>query len=390
MAASFLCYDRIFLDSFFEKIKPQGHLVTGMEPDDFLFVGGEFYYDDQWKTELPCFPAKDTIFLNGGKACLTVICDYLRDHNIRRVLLPAYLCPTIVDTFESCGLSCDYYNILPSFTIDIKDLERQLRDKQAIYFINYFGFAHSPSTLNYLSRLRRAGRILIEDNAQAGFLTDTTGDFAFNSMRKLCPFDGGYLKTEHDIKPYLTAYKGIENRRLPLIRQYRSQLRDYLFEDIGDRESLEALFEQAELFYVHDRVVLGDEQERQEIEHLDWSAIKQVRRQNYTSLLKSISGIIAISPIFPALQPGNMPLGLPVYVSNGLRDQLNEYLGENGIGLTIHWEDLLSDPRLNGNAIAVEMTRNILTLAIDQYTSQKQLNFLSLKLAEFFAGVSPS
>lgn len=359
-----------------------------MEPESFLFVGGEFYYNDQWKTTQPSFPTEGTIFLNGGKACLAVICDYLRDHGICRVLLPAYLCPTIVDTFESCGLSCDYYNILPSFTIDTNDLALHLRDRQAVYFINYFGFSHSPNTLNFLSELQRAGRIVIEDNAQAGFLTKTIGDFAFNSMRKLCSFDGGYLKTSLNIEPYLAAYTARENRRLPLIRQYRSQLRDYLFEDKGERESLEALFELAESYYASDGVVLGDEQERQQIEHLDWPAIKQVRRQNYARLLKSIAGMSAISPIFPALQPENMPLGLPVYVSYGLRDQLNDYLGESGIGLTIHWEDLVSDPRLNGNAIVVEMTSKILTLAIDQYTSQKQLDFLSQKLAEFASSVS--
>jgi hypothetical protein len=83
-----------------------------------------------------------------------------------------------------------------------------------------------------------------------------------------------------------------------------------------------------------------------------------------------------------------MPLGLPVYVSNGLRDQLNDYLGENGIGLTIHWEDLASDHRLNGNALAVKMTSKILTLAIDQYTSQEQLDFLSQKINDFMATVN--
>jgi len=162
-----------------------------------------------------------------------------------------------------------------------------------------------------------------------------------------------------------------------------------LFQDIGERESLEALFELAESYYASEGVVLGDEQERQQIEHLNWAAIKQIRRQNYTRLLRSIAGIGLLSPIFPALQPENMPMGLPVYVSNGLRDALNDYLGENGIGLTIHWEDLISDPRLNGNALAVEMTRNILTLVIDQYTSQEQLEFLSQKLADFAAEVNP-
>ena len=230
-----------------------------MDAEEFVFVGGEFYYDDRWKTDLPTFPTEGTIFLNGGKACLTVICDYLRDRGISRVLLPAYLCPTIVDTFESCGLSCEYYGISPSFVIDTADVQQKLRDNQAIYFINYFGFPPSPAILKTFSDLRDAGKFVIEDNAQAGFLTHTTGDFAFNSMRKLCPFDGGYLKTPHDITPYLAAYKDRENHRLPLIRQYRKQLRGYLFEDLGERESLEDLFELAETYYARDGVVLGDE-----------------------------------------------------------------------------------------------------------------------------------
>ena len=361
--------------------------MISMESESFIFVGGEFYYDDRWKTDLPTFPTEGILFLNGGKACLTVICDYLRDHDINRVLLPAYLCPTIVDTIESCGLSCDYYSISPSFTIDNNDLECHLQERQAVYFINYFGFSPSPKTLKFLSDLQHAGRIIIEDNAQGGLLNHTTGDFAFNSMRKFCAFDGGYLKTVHDLKPYLAACAGRENHRLPLIRQYRSQLRDYLFEDAGNRESLEALFELAESYYLSDGVVLGDEQEREQIEHLDWKAIKQVRRQNYNKLLNSISKINTISPIFPSLQPDNMPLGLPVYVRDGMRDELNEYLGENGIGLTIHWEGLISDPRLNSNLLAVEMSRNILTLVIDQHTSQKQLDYLCQKLADFSSTV---
>ena len=358
-----------------------------MTAESFMFVGGEFFYDDRWKTDQQNFPTEGTTFLNGGKACLMAICDYLRDHDISRVLLPAYLCPTIVDTFESCGLSCDTYNISPSFTIDTNDLSRRLRDRQAVYFINYFGFSPSPDILNYLSDLKHAGRIVIEDSAQAGFLTQVTGDFAFNSMRKLCPFDGGYLKTDRDIEPYLSAYTSRENHRLPLIRQYRSRLRDYLLEDCGDWEELEALFDQAESFYASDGVVLGDEQERQQIEQLNWAAIKQIRRQNYNSLLRSIAGIKALSPIFPFLQPNNMPMGLPVYVREGFRNQLNEYLGENGIGLTIHWEELSADRRLNSNALAVKMTQNILTLAIDQYTSPRQLEYLSQKLKDFFAAV---
>jgi hypothetical protein len=363
--------------------------MIGIEEQGLLFVGGEFYYDERWKAESPTVPDDGAVFLNGGKACLTVICDYLLDHGIQRVLLPAYLCPTIVDTLESCGLSCNYYAVNADFSIDTQDLGAHLADKQAIYFINYFGFSPSHTVLAYLAGLQQQKSVLIEDNAQAGFATQTSGDFVFNSLRKLCPYDGGYLKTVHDIQPYLKAYQGRENRRLPLIRQYRSRLRDYLLSDQGEYEELEALYTMAEAYYVSDPVVLGDEQERQQIELLDWPAIKQVRRQNYARLLQLISGNSTITPIFPQLQPDNMPLGLPVYVQGNLRDQLNQYLGECGIGLTVHWEDLATDPRLQGNPIAVQMANRILTLTVDQYTNADQLQYLTQKLADFTATAIP-
>jgi hypothetical protein len=75
-----------------------------------------------------------------------------------------------------------------------------------------------------------------------------------------------------------------------------------------------------------------------------------------------------------------MPLGLPVYVSGISRDWLFDQLGKNGIGLTIHWNGLLSDPRLNQNAIATNMARTILTLVIDQRLNRTQLDYLAYNL----------
>ena len=57
------------------------------------------------------------------------------------------------------------------------------------------------------------------------------------------------------------------------------------------------------------------------------------------------------------------------------RDWLLDELGKAGIGLTVHWEEILSDPRLNGNPVAVDMASRILTLVIDQRTSHKQLDY---------------
>ena len=341
-----------------------------------MFVGGEFYYDPGWHLDLPAISTKDMTFLNGGKACLIVISDYLLDHGIKNILLPSYLCPSIVTTLEGCGLTCDYYQINPDLSIDLDDLAQKVIFHQAVYFINYFGFSHPMSVQNHLADLRQKGVIVIEDNAQAGFMDQTTGDFIFNSMRKLSPYDGGYLITPFGGTAYVKKYQGRSNRRLPVIREYRKQLADFLYQGTGIQDELEQMYNLAEDYYESDLVVEGDPQERQHIEQLDWKGIKQVRRENYIYLLSLISGISQLSPIYTTLQEENMPLGLPVYVSGVSRDWIVNELGNAGIGLTIHWDELLSDSRLNGNRTAVKMASKILTLVIDQRTSHKQMDYL--------------
>ena len=49
-----------------------------------MFVGGEFYNDTRWLSDKPTISTSNMTFLNGGKACLVVIGEYLLDHGIKR------------------------------------------------------------------------------------------------------------------------------------------------------------------------------------------------------------------------------------------------------------------------------------------------------------------
>jgi hypothetical protein len=75
-----------------------------------------------------------------------------------------------------------------------------------------------------------------------------------------------------------------------------------------------------------------------------------------------------------------MPLGLPVYLNGVSRDIVYEYLGENGIGLFIHWEELRHDARTKGNPKAVGMAGKMMTLTTDQRTSHEQMDYLAENL----------
>lgn len=347
-----------------------------------MFVGGEFYYDGWGRITQPVIDTRGMTFLNGGKACLIVISDYLLSRGIDRILLPSYLCPTIVDTLEGCGLACDYYQVNRDFSIDLADLQRQAEGHRALYFINYFGFQHTDLELNLISFLKGKGMLVVEDNAHAIFSVKTLGDFVFCSLRKLAPYDGGYLITRHDIAPFIEKRSGTPNRRLPLIREYRTRLAEYLYQGIGTHEDLVRLYEQAEQVYAEDMTVAGDAQEQEAIEHLDWNAMRARRHVNYAYLLGLIKKTPRIEPVFPLLPPDLAPLGLPVYVSVADRDHLFDALGEAGIGLTVHWDALLHDPRLNRNETAVEMAGSILTLVTDQRWNHKHMDYQAQKLRE--------
>ena len=345
-----------------------------------MYVGGEFYEDDRWVVDTPTLSTEGMYFFNGGRACLTVIANALRENQVNHILLPSYLCPSILDVLDQCELTYDFYQVNEDFSIDLEDLIARAEDCRAIYFINYFGFQHSAKTKSLFLSLQQKKKFLIEDNAQSGFVSDSIGDFVFNSMRKFGAFDGGYMATRNKITYFLNKYPYRLNNRLPVIREYRSRLSAYLFKRQGQRSDLDNLFHQAEEFYEQDGVVFGDPLEREKIEHQDWQAIKAIRRDHYEYLLTLLTSIPGITPIYPTLQADNMPLGLPVYISNISRDRLNEALAEESISLSIHWDALLDDPRTNTNPITVKMAGNILTLPIDQYTSRSQLNYLARNL----------
>lgn len=346
-----------------------------------MFVGGEFYYDDLWVTPAPMLSFDGMYFLNGGKACLRIIGDALRERGIEQVLLPEYLCPSIITTLAQSGISGEFYRINEDLSINLDDVVQRIEGQRAFYFINYFGFPPSASVGAFIKNLQQYDILVIEDNAQAGYPETSLGDFVFNSFRKLVPFDGAYLLTRFNLAPYIARYNKSINHRLPIIREYRQRLKGYLLEDQDTYENLADLYYFAEQAYETDGVVLGDLQEKLGIEHLDWKAIRQVRRDNYLYLLNLIQSFPEVTPLFPTLPDGVMPLGLPVYVNPVIRDNVVDTLGESGISLLVHWDEISRHPQTSRNLQAVAMAQRMLTLTVDQRTTRRQLEYLAVKLA---------
>lgn len=346
-----------------------------------MFVGGEFSYDSRWMTDQPSLDTGGMYFLNGGQACLRVIGESLRGKGCKRMLLPAYLCPSIIRALQPAGLQYAFYDVNRDLSVNIDQVARLVAEGDVFYFINYFGFPPAPSVQLFIRSLQQHGILVVEDNAQAGFPPNTIGDYVFNSLRKLAPYDGGYLKTRFDLQPIINRFTGKPNRRLPLIRAYRQRLAGYLLKGGDDREELQALYEQAEHYYGIDGVVSGDETEKGYIERLDWQEMRRIRRENFLYLLEQAGSITGVTPLFTSLPEGITPYGLPVYLDSSIRDRVLDMLGDAEISLLVHWDEIIAHPVTCTNRLAVEMACGMLTLPVDQRINRKQLDYLAVKLA---------
>ncbi len=352
-----------------------------------LFAGGELYEDPFFSVAEPALPCRGWHFLAGGQCCLRVIARDLIRRGVLRLLLPAYICPDVLTVLQQEGVDVGFYAVNQNFFPDLKQIADGLNQpvQTALYLVHYFGFPCPLSAQNFFYRLKQQGILLIEDNAQAGFLPERLGSYVFNSMRKLVPYDGGYLYAETPLQDLIPDLTQDAAPRLKKIRAYRRGLTEYLFRGADTYDQLVELYEQSEQEYLSASVSAGNVLEKTAIEHQNWEAIRQIRRRNYLYLLKALRSFTQLKIIFPVLPPSVMPMGFPVYSITDDRDGLLERLAEAGIGLTVHWEAVPDHPILNQNAVAVDMARHIFTLPVDQLTTQAQLDYLCLQLKQ--AGV---
>lgn len=148
---------------------------------------------------------EDIQFFSSGRAALFSILQYLKESKgVKRILLPDYLCSSIVDTVKSCDLEYVFYSIDDKLLPDLRSVDTLLQANDLILIINYFGLLKLESIYNQIKRIHKNATI-IEDDVQAlpSFLGELSKnvDFAFTSLRKWLPVpDGGLAKSKETIQ----------------------------------------------------------------------------------------------------------------------------------------------------------------------------------------------
>lgn len=319
-------------------------------------IGGEFpiTINDVQNTEVSHHDIVSVYAYSSGRAALYQILLFLsKEKGVKNILLPDYLCSSILIPINALGLDFSFYPIDELLQLNQPSFERLYKKDTAVLLINYFGLKDLCDQIKIIKGLDNKA-IIIEDDVQAYFefvkpLKEV--DFKFTSLRKTFAVpDGGLVKTH-----YMMSVVKSQNTfgQYKLAAALLKSMREY---GLNDEVYLE-LFEKGESLINSDLNFGMSRMAERLYAQIDENKVKESRVNNAFYLLKELNkkGIYSILP----LSKDHVPLFVPVALKD--RDAVRRELFQHDIYCPVHWP-LNGMELIRGKAMA-EME---LSLIIDQ------------------------
>jgi len=356
-----------------------------------IYIGGEIEINpfDLDIQEIGSNNLQKYSFYLDGRMALKIILKKIQPKKM--VLLPSYLCPSILQPLKEIGLKYDYYRINEDFSIDESSILNKIGKKKydVVLVINYFGLiGKNDLTIKIIKDFDRQIKV-IEDWSHLSFIPyelnyyRSTADFIFGSLRKIFAVpDGGFIlanksysfKNNKNIDDYLVASK-ILGKCLRYL---------YVNGYFKENKSIERIYlkmlENGEK-YLDEKIQLT-KISLILMSKFNFKGIYELRRNNYfnlSRLLKSNKLLLHyIDIIKENMEQNEMPYMLPVYIKNIDRNLLRYKLRDKGIFCSIIWE-IPKEITFKNNR---NMSNNILCLPIDQRYNEIHMGIIYNKIKD--------
>lgn len=329
-------------------------------------IGGEF------DINLHCFSGSyDTNFLNNGylyssgRAALyhILLCMKANMKHIRFLMLPDYLCSSIIEIALKADFELIFYSLSASLKIDQAKFSSAYRKDCAILLINYFGLVSLTDQIKFLREIDE-NICIIEDNVQSFFsmLEKTESNFSFTSFRKTLPLpDGGWVKSDYEMflptsENTFVQYKVAGG----ILKGFRD------FNCIDDSLYLN-LLEAGEVQIDDNLNSKISTIAPNLLSRIDLHRVAVLRKRNANYLLAGLKSI-GIEPLVPLFE-GCVPLFLPIYLED--RKKTRDAFFENHIYIPVHWP--IHDQSLCLSK-GEELANHELSLIIDQRYSLEDMD----------------
>ena len=261
-------------------------------------------------------------FTFGGHYSLLAIIDSIKSNfdNDSFVLLPSYLCPTILQPFKKRGIKYEFYKIDEDLFVDNDYLISIINDNvKAVLFIDYFGATQLARLQPVLSILRSKKTLIIQDVVQCLKISKDQlfGDYIFNSFRKFFPFEGSILLSKEKMLIDFTGKRNkfiIYKRIGQIIRYFHVKYK------LFSSSQFLCFFKIAEDHYGTEDIFRMPKFNQRQINKYNVEIISNKQRYYYNQLLDVIDENI------PGLLRNNnfIPLGFVINIKQ--RDQIRKKL----------------------------------------------------------------
>jgi dTDP-4-amino-4,6-dideoxygalactose transaminase len=327
-------------------------------------IGSEFNLDPSITKQknVECaqfFPARKKLFLSTGRDSLVYA---IRAHNIKKMLVPAYLEESVIHQILNEGVKLRLYEIDNFLRINLTDLEKKTECVDALLVVHYFGFPQEIDEIRSLCD--RKNLLMIEDCVQSmlscyhGKPVGSFGDVYFNSLRKFIGIPDGSILISS------TSTKIIETQlHKEFVRKRLDALIGKFFYQSGNKKYSRFYFK--EVFVQPENIIDNYKKpapmsviSKKILNKTDFNEIIQIRRRNFKHLLSKLN----VVSLYNKLPTHTCPLGFPIIVRK--RDKIKNLLIENKIYPPIHWNlpNVISKKFKQSKSIS----ENILTIPIDQ------------------------
>lgn len=252
------------------------------------------------------------------------------------ILLPSYLCPTVIRPFREAGVRNEFYKLKEGLKPDLEDIDRKSGNGlKAVLFIDYFGFPQKDFVEELVCQLRRRGVTILQNTVQSWLNNEAVlyGDYCFNSLRKYTPFEAGVILSRKPMR-FKTSLRLI----LPFLFQKRAaQAIRFLHLELGlfSPQSFLNLLDKANACYHQPGVQGLPRINRMMLNKIDFRSWGRQRRTVYNTLNSSLSPRLIINSDLDDI----VPLGMAVYLRD--RNARKQALHRQGIHCPLHW--LLAD-----------------------------------------------
>lgn len=327
-------------------------------------IGGEFQIAvaDVLNAQNRHFEAPNVYAYSSGRAALYQILKYLKqEKGISHVLLPDYLCSSVLVPTKDLSLEYTFYPIDEQLDLIETEFKNRYKKDSVVLLINYFGLKDLSNQIKTIRGIDR-NAIIIEDDVQAYYefkkpLNEV--DFKFTSLRKTFAVpDGGLVKTKHHLPKVITPNTfGQYKAAAALLKSMREG-------NFNDQIYLE-LFEKGEAL-IDSEQNCGMSQIAEKLYSFMNEDHVKVRRLNNARYLIDELKKIGIEPLLP-LKEDYVPLFVPIILKN--RDKIRKTMFQKEIYCPVHWP-------LDGMEIkrGEQMAKEELSLIIDQRYGRKEMD----------------